>query len=66
VPVTATKGPAEGSLADAILVSGGYRQQSLPEGALLRERPITDTEVLLASAAEQASRLDAYLNQERR
>jgi len=47
VPVTAIKGPAEGSLADAILVSGGYRQQSLPEGALLRERPIADSEVHL-------------------
>jgi hypothetical protein len=41
------KGPAEGSLADAILVSGDHRQQSLPEGALLRERPISDTEVHL-------------------
>jgi len=47
VPVTAIKGPAEGSLADAILVSGGYRQQDLPQGALLRERPIADTEVHL-------------------
>ena len=45
VPVTAVKGPAEGSLADAILVSGDYRQHNLPEGALLRERPISDTEV---------------------
>jgi len=47
VPVTAVKGPAERSLADTILVSGNYRQQDLPEGALLRERPIADTEVHL-------------------
>jgi len=47
VPVTAVKGPAERSLADTILVSGDYRQQDLPEGALLRERPIADTEVHL-------------------
>lgn len=47
VPVTAIKGPAEGALADTILVSGGYRQHSLPQGALLRERPIADTEVHL-------------------
>jgi hypothetical protein len=47
VPVTAIKGPVEGSLADAILVSGAFRRQSLPEGALLRERPIADSEVHL-------------------
>jgi len=47
VPITAVKGPAERSLADTILVSGEYRQQDLPEGALLRERPIADTEVHL-------------------
>jgi len=47
VPVTAIKGPAERSLADTILVSGHYRQQDLPEGMLLRERPIADTEVHL-------------------
>src|SRR5215469_8085226 len=34
VPVAAIKGPAEQSLADAILVSGDYRQHDLPEGAL--------------------------------
>ena len=47
MPVTAIKGPAERSLADTILVSGHYRQQDLPEGMLLRERPIADTEVHL-------------------
>ena len=47
MPVTAIKGPAERSLADTILVSGHYRQQDLPEGMLLRERPIGDTEVHL-------------------
>jgi hypothetical protein len=47
VPVAAIKGPAERSLADTILVSGNYRQQDLPEGALLRDRPIADTEVHL-------------------
>ena len=47
VPVTAIKGPAERSLADTILVSGHYRQHDLPEGMLLRERPIADTEVHL-------------------
>ena len=47
VPVTAVKGPAERSLADTILVSGHYRQHDLPEGMLLRERPIADTEVHL-------------------
>ncbi len=47
VPVTAVKGPAERSLADAILVSRDYRQHDLPEGALLSERPIAGTEVHL-------------------
>ena len=47
VPVTTLRGPAERSLADAILVSGDYRQHGLPEGALLSERPIADTEVHL-------------------
>jgi hypothetical protein len=47
VPVAAVKGPAECSLADTILVSGDYRQQDLPEGALLSERPIADTEIHL-------------------
>ena len=47
MPVTAIKGPAERSLADTILVSGHYRQHDLPEGMLLRERPIADTEVHL-------------------
>ena len=47
MPITAVKGPAERSLADTILVSGHYRQQDLPEGTLLRERPIAETEVHL-------------------
>jgi hypothetical protein len=44
-PVVPVRGPAERSLADAILVSGKYHQHGLPEGALLSERPIADTEV---------------------
>ena len=47
VPVAAIRGPAERSLADTVLVSRGYRQHSLPEGALLSDRPIADTEVHL-------------------
>ena len=47
VPVAAVRGPAERSLADTVLVSGGYRQHSLPEGALLSDRPITEAEVHL-------------------
>jgi hypothetical protein len=47
VPVTAVRGPAERSLADTILVARQYRQHRLPEGALLSERPIADTEVHL-------------------
>ena len=47
VPVAAVRAAAERSLADAILVSGDYRQHSLPEGALLSEWPIADTEVHL-------------------
>jgi hypothetical protein len=45
--VTAIRGPAERSLADAILMSGDYRQQALAEGGLLSELPIADTEVHL-------------------
>ena len=45
--VTAIRGPAERSLADAILMSGDYRQQSLAEGGLLSELPIPGTEVHL-------------------
>jgi hypothetical protein len=47
VPITAVRGPDERSLADAILASGEYRRHSLPEGALLSERPIDGTEVHL-------------------
>jgi hypothetical protein len=47
VPVAAVRGPAERSLADAILVARQYRQHRLPEGALLSERPIAATEVHL-------------------
>jgi hypothetical protein len=47
VPVAPVRAAAERSLADAILVSGDYRQHRLPEGALLSERPIADTEVHL-------------------
>jgi hypothetical protein len=47
VPVTAVRGPAERSLGNAMLVSGGYRQHALPEGRLLSERPIAASEVHL-------------------
>jgi hypothetical protein len=47
VPVAGIRGPAERSLADAMLVSRQYRRHSLPEGALLRDVPIADTEVYL-------------------
>jgi hypothetical protein len=47
VPVTPVRDTAERSLADAILESGRYRQHNLPEGTLLSERPIADTEVHL-------------------
>jgi len=45
VPVAPVRGAAERSLANAILMSGNYRQHDLPEGALLSELPIADTEV---------------------
>jgi len=45
VPVAHVRGAAERALADAILVSGGFRQQHLPAGALLSEAPIAETEV---------------------
>ena len=47
VPVTAVRGPAERSLANAMLVSGGYRQHTLPQDALLSERPIAESEIHL-------------------
>ena len=47
VPVTAVRGPAERSLGDAMLVSGDYRQHTLPEGMLLGDRPIAESEVHL-------------------
>jgi hypothetical protein len=37
----------ERSLANSILVSGGYRQHRLPAGTLLSQAPITDQEVHL-------------------
>ena len=45
VPVAEARSGAERSLADAILVSGSYRQHSLPAGAMLSERPISGGEV---------------------
>jgi hypothetical protein len=45
VPVAPVRGAAERSLANAILVSGKFRQHDLPEDALLSERPIADSEV---------------------
>jgi hypothetical protein len=45
--VVGVNSPGERSLADTILVSGGYRQHRLPAGALLSERPIASTEVHL-------------------
>ncbi len=47
VPVTGVRGPAERSLANAMLVSGDYRQHTLPQGGLLSERPIAESEVHL-------------------
>jgi hypothetical protein len=47
LPVAAVRAATERSLADAILVTGDYRQHGLPEGGMLSERPITDTEVHL-------------------
>jgi hypothetical protein len=47
VPVTSVTSAGERSLANTILVSGGYRQHRLPAGAFLSERPIADTEVHL-------------------
>ena len=45
VPVAHVRDAAERSLADTILVSGGYRQHRLPTGARLSEAPIAETEV---------------------
>jgi hypothetical protein len=45
VPVAHVRDTAERSLADVILVSGGYRQHRLPAGARLSEAPIAETEV---------------------
>jgi len=45
VPVAHVQGAAERTLADAILVSGGYRQHRLPAGARLSDAPIAETEV---------------------
>lgn len=47
VPVAPVRTGVERTLADAILVTGAYRQHDLPQGALLSERPIADTEVHL-------------------
>jgi hypothetical protein len=45
VPVAHVQGAAERTLADAILVSGGYRQHRLPAGGRLSAVPIAETEV---------------------
>jgi hypothetical protein len=47
VPVAPVRAAAERSLANTILVTGDYRQHGLPEGALLSERPIAETQVHL-------------------
>ena len=47
VPVAPAGSRVEQSLTDTVLVSGGYRQHSLPAGGLLSDRPIADTEVLV-------------------
>jgi hypothetical protein len=47
VPLAPDRPGIEGSLADSILVAGGYRQHDLPAGAMLAERPISDGEVHL-------------------
>lgn len=45
VPVAEVRTGVERTLADAILVSGGFRQHALPEGALLSEAPIASGQV---------------------
>jgi len=45
VPLAPARSGVEGSLADSILVSGGFRQHHLPAGTMLAERPITAREV---------------------
>jgi hypothetical protein len=45
VPTAGVKAEAERSLADAILVSGSYKQHHLPPGAMLSEQPIRDDQV---------------------
>ena len=45
VPLAPARPGVEGSLADRILVSGGFRQHDLPAGRLLAERPISEGEV---------------------
>jgi hypothetical protein len=45
VPFAPARSGVEGSLADSILVSGGYRQHELPAGAMLGERPLAEGEV---------------------
>jgi hypothetical protein len=47
VPVAPVRDAAERSLANAILSTRHYHQHDLPEGVLLSERPIADTEVHL-------------------
>jgi hypothetical protein len=47
VPVTPVRGEAERSLGNAILVSGDYRQHTLPQDMLLSDRPIAAGEVHL-------------------
>jgi hypothetical protein len=47
VPVAAVRGPAERSLGNTMLMSGSYRQHTLPQGRLLSERPIAESEVHL-------------------
>ncbi len=47
VPVASVNSAGERSLANAILVSGDYRQHRLPAGALLSELTIADTEMHL-------------------
>jgi len=56
VPAAPVRAPAERFLADAILVSGDYRQHGLPEGALLSVRPVAGTEVHLLLHGSCSSR----------
>ena len=47
IPLAPVRSGVEGSLADSILVSGGYRQYELPAGAMLADLPVSPCDVRL-------------------